>query len=213
MAQADATAGDNRLLPLMREAVLMVRMLLHRQLLQDFAAQRPELAPEDRVRLAGALINDLFGTVPADEGVVAFAWAQRALVETAMRGLAAHSGKLRPLITDALRMHCICDGQEGVNTTASLLNGQGHRPARGGAPHAHALDLHAGRTGGGCCRRPGAAHGAGRGGKPAPLTRWWRCRSSGDFSGQSRRCRRQCQGPARWRRVNREDGCGSWPRP
>ncbi len=121
MAQADATAGDNRLLPLMREAVLMVRMLLHRQLLQDFAAQRPELAPEDRVRLAGALINDLFGTVPADESVVAFARAQRALVEAAMRGLAAHSGKLRPLITDALRMHCICDGQEGVNTTASLL--------------------------------------------------------------------------------------------
>ena len=79
MAQTDATAGDNRLLPLMREAVLMVRMLLHRQLLQ------------------------------------------RALVEAAMRGLAAHSGKLRPLITDALRMHCICDGQEGVNTTASLL--------------------------------------------------------------------------------------------
>ena len=70
MAQTDATAGDNRLLPLMREAVLMVRMLLHRQLLQDFAAQRPELAPEDRVRLAGALINDLFGTVPADESVV-----------------------------------------------------------------------------------------------------------------------------------------------
>lgn len=121
MAQTDATAGDNRLLPLMREAVLMVRMLLHRQLLQDFAAQRPELAPEDRVRLAGALINDLFGTVPADESVGAFARAQRALVEAAMRGLAAHSGKLRPLITDALRMHCICDGQEGVNTTASLL--------------------------------------------------------------------------------------------
>lgn len=121
MAQTDATAGDSRLLPLMREAVLMVRMLLHRQLLQDFAAQRPELAPEDRVRLAGALINDLFGTVPADESVVAFARAQRALVEAAMRGLAAHSGKLRPLITDALRMHCICDGQEGVNTTASLL--------------------------------------------------------------------------------------------
>lgn len=113
--------GTSRLLPLMREAVLMVRMLLHRQLLQDFAAQRPELAPEDRVRLAGALINDLFGTLPADEGVVAFARAQRALVEAAMRGLAAHSGKLRPLITDALRMHCICDGQEGVNTTASLL--------------------------------------------------------------------------------------------
>ena len=73
------------------------------------------------MRLAGALINDLFGTVPADESVVAFARAQRALVEAAMRGLAAHSGKLRPLITDALRMHCICDGQEGVNTTASLL--------------------------------------------------------------------------------------------
>ena len=28
MAQTDATAGDNRLLPLMREAVLMVQMLI-----------------------------------------------------------------------------------------------------------------------------------------------------------------------------------------
>ena len=124
MAQADGERRENTVLPLMREAVLMVRMLLHRHLLADFASRRANMAPEERVRLAGALVNNLFGTQPEDSSVAAFAQQERALVEEELRGLAARTGKLGPLLTDALRMHCICDEQEGRNSTASLLLAQ-----------------------------------------------------------------------------------------
>ena len=122
-----AEAGDgnggagNRVLPLMREAVLMARMLLHRHLLADLAARRPELAEGERTLLAGAVGNNLFGTAPEHDGAEAFARNRRVLVEEELRALSGHLGKLAPLLTDALRMHCICEEQEGRNAAASLL--------------------------------------------------------------------------------------------
>ncbi|NLZ17693.1 MAG: hypothetical protein GX087_08190 [Desulfobulbaceae bacterium] len=114
-------ARDNRVLPLMREAVLIVRMVLHRQLLHSLEARRPELSAAARVQLCGALINNLFGTRPEDAGIVQFAREERQLVEEELRALSVHAGQLRPILTDALRMHTICDEQEGINSTASLL--------------------------------------------------------------------------------------------
>lgn len=121
MEPAEQGRVENRVLPLMREAVLLVRMVLHRELLQSLAKRRPELPVEERVQLCGALINNLFGTKPEDERIVRFAREHRHVVEEELRGLAGRTGKFKPMLTDALRMHVICDEQEGINSTASLL--------------------------------------------------------------------------------------------
>ncbi len=121
MAATEEQAQVGRVLPLMREAVLLVRMVLHRELLHSLASRRPELSAEARVQLCGALINNLFGTRPEDEEVNRFGREHRQVVEEELRGLASQVGKLKPVLTDALRMHTICDEQEGINATASLL--------------------------------------------------------------------------------------------
>ena len=112
---------DNRVLPLMREAVLMVRMVLHRRLLSGLAGRRPDLSAPDAAQLCGAVINNLFGTRPEDAGIARYARAHQELVEEELRSLARHVGELKPILTDALRMQVICDEQEGINSTGSLL--------------------------------------------------------------------------------------------
>ena len=120
-AVQDGEAQISRVLPLMREAVLTVRMMLHRQLLHSLETRRPELPAAARVRLCGAVINNLFGTRPEDVAIARFAREERQLMEEELRTLAAHLGDLRPILTDALRMHTICDEQEGINSAGSLL--------------------------------------------------------------------------------------------
>ncbi len=118
--QPDAVR-DKRVLLLMREAVLTVRMVLHRHLLRALETRHPELSAAHRVQLCGAMVNNLFGTRPEDEGIVRFARMQPELVEEELRALAGHTDALRPILTDALRMHTICNEQEGINSMASLL--------------------------------------------------------------------------------------------
>ena len=112
---------DNRLLPVMRDAVTTVQMILFQVLRQSLRERQPEQDETLHTRLAGAVINNLFGTGPVDEAVSAFAAANRELVEAELRGLADHCGGLRPMLTDALRMQAICDNQEGIHSMPSLL--------------------------------------------------------------------------------------------
>ena len=115
----DGRAMDNRVLPMMRDAITTVQMVLFQTLRQSL--RQPERDETLHTRLAGAVINNLFGTRPVDEAVSAFAAANRELVEAELRGLADHCAGLRPILTDALRMHTICDEQEGINSAGSLL--------------------------------------------------------------------------------------------
>ena len=111
---------NNRVIAPMREAVFTVWMLAHRRLVRDVVARRPELSRTDRVRLAAAALHNLFGTEPEDRAAAEFASRERPLVEAELRLLADSLGDLRPLVTDALRMHCICEEQEGRHAAACV---------------------------------------------------------------------------------------------
>ena len=115
----EGRAMDNRVLPMMRDAITTVQMVLFQTLRQSL--RQPERDETLHTRLAGAVINNLFGTRPVDEAVSAFAAANRELVEAELRGLADHCAGLRPILTDALRMQTICDNQEGIHSMPSLL--------------------------------------------------------------------------------------------
>jgi hypothetical protein len=113
---------DNKVLPVMQEAILTVRMILHRHLVDELATRQTQLTSEERVLLSGAVINNLFGTRPENDAVVHFAKGNRALVEEELRGLASHCpAKLLPVLTDSLRMQTICDEQIGIRSVSSLL--------------------------------------------------------------------------------------------
>lgn len=118
--QTEPLQIDNKVLPVMREAITMVQMVLYKQLMADMCT-RQEISDRDQQRLAGAVVNNLFGTQPADAAVSSYGAENRELVEEELRSIAERLGTLCPFLTDALRMQAICDNQEGIHSIPSLL--------------------------------------------------------------------------------------------
>jgi hypothetical protein len=117
----DTPLVDNKVIPVMREAIFTVQMILFKVVRQSVHDRYVDQDGPFHTRLAGAVINNLFGTQPADEAVAGFARENRELVERELRELAEHCQELLPLLTDGLRMKTICDNQEGIHSIPSLL--------------------------------------------------------------------------------------------
>lgn len=112
---------DSKLIPVMREAVLTVQMVLYQSMKKSVAERFPAWPEEKRAQLAGAAVNNLFGTQAVDPEVGIFARNNRGLVEQELLGLSDRCADLIPFLTDALRMQVICDNQEGIHSVGSLL--------------------------------------------------------------------------------------------
>ncbi len=112
---------DRKIMPVMREAITMVQMVLYKQLQSSISSRYEEWRTEEQQRLAGAVVNNLFGTEPLDKEVVVFAKENRELVEKELHAIAELLQPLCPYLTDALRMKTICDNQEGTHSIPSLL--------------------------------------------------------------------------------------------
>ena len=112
---------DAKIVPVMREAIVMVQMILYQRLKEDVQQRYQDWSDQDRIRLAGAVVNNLFGTEAADPEVNIFARQHRELVEQELRELKDRADDLIPHLTDALRMQTICDNHEGVHSIPCLL--------------------------------------------------------------------------------------------
>ncbi len=117
----DAPFADNKLIPVMREAVTTVQMVLFKVLRQSIQDRYVDQVEPHHTHLAGAVINNLFGTQPVHEAIGVFAAANRELVERELRELSCQCPQLIPVLTDSLRMKTICDNQEGIHSIPSLL--------------------------------------------------------------------------------------------
>ena len=114
-------AVDSNIIPVMREAVTTVQMILFQRLKASISRRYPDRREEDRVRLAGAVVNNLYGSETADPQVTCFARRHRELIEEELRGLGKQVPELIPHITDSLRMQTLCDNQEGIHSIPCLL--------------------------------------------------------------------------------------------
>ena len=112
---------DNKVIPVMREAITTVQMVLFKLLRQSVHDRYVDQTEDFHNQLAGAVINNLFGTQPLDGAITAFGASNRELVERELRELSVTVHALIPIITDALRMKTICDNQEGIHSMPSLL--------------------------------------------------------------------------------------------
>lgn len=101
-------AVDSKIIPVMREAVTTVQMILFQRLKASISRRYPDRREEDRVRLAGAVVNNLYGSETADPQVTCFARRHRELIEEELRGLGKQVPELIPHITDSLRMQTLC---------------------------------------------------------------------------------------------------------
>ena len=123
-AEGQDAAGnrfDNRLIPVMREAVTAVQLVLFTALKKEFAARYGGWPAEAARRLAGCVVNDLFASPQVEPEAVRFAREHRDEVEEELRGLASRVPDLLPQLTDALRMQVMCDHEEGLNSLPTLL--------------------------------------------------------------------------------------------
>lgn len=112
---------ENKMIPAMREAVELVRMMLFADLKSDIMERGDDLPEREQKMLAGAVVNNLFGTPNSEGEAGEFAARHRERIEDELRGLAGRVSDLLPLLTDALRMRTICDNMEGMNSLPTLL--------------------------------------------------------------------------------------------
>ncbi len=119
--QEAAPEFDSKVVPAMREAIVMVQMVLYRHLREDIQTRYQDWSDQKKTWMAGAVVNNLFGTEAADPEVGRFASEHRQLIEEELRELNSRMGDLVPIFTDALRMQTICDNQEGIHSISSLL--------------------------------------------------------------------------------------------
>lgn len=112
---------DSKVVPVMREAIVMVQMIMYRRLKEDVQSRYQDYSDQQKIWLAGAVVNNLFGTQAADPEVNAFARDNRELIEQELRELKTRVADLVPHLTDALRMQTICDNHEGVHSIPCLL--------------------------------------------------------------------------------------------
>jgi len=122
-----APAFDSKIIPVMREAITTVQMILFQRLKESISQRYSEnsaysdYSEEDKIRLAGAVVNNLYGSDALDPQVNLFARNHRELIEEELRGLPLRLAELIPYITDSLRMQTLCDNHEGVHSIPCLL--------------------------------------------------------------------------------------------
>lgn len=112
---------DSKVVPVMREAIVMVQMILYQRLKDDVQKRYQDWSDQEKQWLAGAVVNNLFGTEAADRDVNIFARKQRQLIEQELWELKGRVDDLIPHLTDALRMQTICDNHEGIHSLPCLL--------------------------------------------------------------------------------------------
>jgi hypothetical protein len=118
--QAGSTEFESRLIPIMREAIEIIKMILFTEV-RDSLAQRLGAQSASVGRLSGAVVNELFGTPNPQAEFVAFAEENREIIAAELFRLASAQEKLRIPLTDALRVQFLCDAMEGADSQQVLV--------------------------------------------------------------------------------------------
>ncbi len=110
---------DSKLIPVLREAIVMVQMVLFRHI-KEHVQQDQTLRSQEQNWLAGAVLSSLYGS-RAETEVSEFARQHRELIEDELRLLHSYTHDLIPYLTDSLRMQTLCDQYEGKSSLACLV--------------------------------------------------------------------------------------------
>ncbi len=111
---------ESRLIPIMREGIDIIRMILYRKLKENLAARHPDRDGAFVGRLSGTLVNKIFGVENQEAPFLAFVAVHASLISQELARVASDLGELRIPLTDALRMQALCDHQEGLDSTSPL---------------------------------------------------------------------------------------------
>jgi hypothetical protein len=111
---------ESKLIPIMREGVGIIKMVLFKEM-RDSLAGKYAKEQGYAAKLAGAVINELFGTPNLQPEFIAFTEENRKIIATELTRLPFAFEKLRIPLTDALRVQFLCDSMEGIDSQQVLL--------------------------------------------------------------------------------------------
>lgn len=114
---------DSKLIPVLREAIVMVQMVLFRRLKEQISQKHQNLQAQEQNWLAGAVVSNLYGSSVARESLE-FTRQHREVIEQELRLLHTHTQYLMPYLTDSLRMQAFCDQYEGKTSLPCLVLAQ-----------------------------------------------------------------------------------------
>ncbi len=116
----ETTEKQSRLIGSLREGVSLIQMVFFKEVKALLEKKYPDKALKTQMMLAGAITNELFGTLNPEPKFADFRQEHRALIEEELTGLAASLPHLCNYITDALRVQALCDNQQGVEDPGVL---------------------------------------------------------------------------------------------
>jgi hypothetical protein len=114
---------ESKLIPILREGVEIIKMLIFKELRTCIAARNSGSAG-DAGRLAAAVINELFGARNPQQEFIAFVDEHREEIDRELARLHSAFDKLRVPLTDAMRVQFLCDSMEGVDSQHLLRQAQ-----------------------------------------------------------------------------------------
>jgi hypothetical protein len=103
---------ESRLIPVLREGICVVQMILFKELRSLLTRKHPDRDSLAIAMLSGAITNELFGTLNLEEKFQDFRKQNRAEIEQGLLNLSQELPALTAPLTDALRMQALCDHQE-----------------------------------------------------------------------------------------------------
>ncbi|GLI33428.1 hypothetical protein [Desulforhabdus amnigena] len=111
---------ESKLIPILREGIDVIKMVFFQKLKSHLEMKYSSLEKASIGKLAGAIINELFGTIHLDGPFADFAEENKAKIEQETAQVAVHLKEMRIPLTDALRMQFLCDYREGIDSTHLL---------------------------------------------------------------------------------------------
>lgn len=111
---------ESRLIPIMREGIDVIKMIFFRKLRSYLSKRYANEEGQYINMLAGAIINDLFGTPSTVEPFATFIEKNRARIEGEMQNIPIEFSEMKIPLTDALRIQFLCDHQEGIDSSSVL---------------------------------------------------------------------------------------------
>jgi len=105
---------ERKFISSLREGVDIVRMIFYKKMKEHLALKYPNEGVSYPGMLAGAIMNELFNTKNPAENFAAFAAENKDIIEMELKCAAELFPDLRIPLTDALRIHFLCNHQEGI---------------------------------------------------------------------------------------------------
>lgn len=112
--------AESKLIPVLRDGVNVIKMIVFMELKNQLATHHPDWGAERSRLMAGAILNELFGTPNDQPPYAGFVAGNETAIRSEMALLSSYFDHLRIPLTDALRIQFLCDDLEGIGN-ASIL--------------------------------------------------------------------------------------------